>query len=163
MSGWYKNPKPGVLVHGMSDSSEYKVWQGMIRRCYETKHMNFKYYGVRGITVCDRWRNSFASFYEDVGPRPSQKHEIERIDNNGNYTPGNVRWATHREQCINTRRNRFIELNGERLCVTDWAKKAGIAPSALRWRLRKGWSIGDALSIKTTKGANQWFPVINRL
>lgn len=96
--------------HGMSDLTEYQTWKGMKQRCYNPNDPRFERYGDRGITVCDAWKNSFTAFYQDMGPKPSPKHSIDRIDNDGNYEPGNCRWATPSEQMWNTSHNRPIEL-----------------------------------------------------
>jgi hypothetical protein len=88
---------------------EYMCWAAIIARCKNPKHISFRYYGGRGIEVCERWQNSFEAFFHDVGPRPSNKHSIDRIDVNGNYEPGNVRWATSSEQARNRRKNRRLD------------------------------------------------------
>lgn len=95
-------------IHGMSNTPEFAAWRAMIDRCYNKKNKHYKNYGGRGIKVCDRWLESFESFFEDMGPRPSSKHSIDRIDVNGNYCPENCRWATIKEQTINKRTNRFL-------------------------------------------------------
>ena len=91
-------------VHGGTRSREFNTWKGMQRRCYLQSAAGFKNYGGRGIAVCDRWLHSFENFLADMGCKPSPKHSIDRINNDGNYEPGNCRWATAKEQRQNRRR-----------------------------------------------------------
>ena len=88
--------------HGMCETSEYGAWCNIKNRCYNKKNKKYEYYGGRGISVCDRWLNSFTAFFEDMGPKPFPEAQIDRIDNDGNYEPGNCRWATHTENIRNS-------------------------------------------------------------
>lgn len=117
----------------------------MKERCYVTTDKRYGDYGGRGIRVCERWLNSFEKFFADMGERPSQRHTIDRKNNNGNYEPGNCRWATRAEQNRNQRRNVIVEHDGKRLCVAEWAELAGISADVLRNRLNRGWSIEEAM------------------
>lgn len=92
-----------VRVHHMTDTPEHRAWQGMFDRCNNPNSHGYKDWGGRGITICDRWRNSFRDFLADMGPRPSPQHSIDRKDNNGNYEPSNCRWATKAQQSRNSR------------------------------------------------------------
>lgn len=121
----------------------------MHRRCYYTKDQMFRHYGGRGITVCTRW-NSLAAFYADMGDRPSERHSLERIDNDAGYAPKNCRWAKA-EQKRNTRRTRRLTLNGRTMCVSDWARETGIPEPTLRNRLRRKWPIELLLSTATER------------
>jgi hypothetical protein len=126
--------------------SEYALWIQMKARCNNPRHLYYHNYGGRGIQVCERWRKSFKDFYADVGPRPSRKHTLDRINNNGNYEPGNVRWATRTEQNRNRRDNRMMTLNGETYCMAEWAEKLGVDYAILHGRLYQGWSDERALT-----------------
>jgi hypothetical protein len=138
------------VTHGMShngsNAPEYGVWSHIIQRCTNPKNKRFSSYGGRGIAVCPEWRESFAAFFAHVGARPTPKHTLDRFpDKNGNYEPGNVRWATAKEQASNTRRNRFVEWNGQSLTISQWAEKLGINRSLMGWRLSH-WGIPKALA-----------------
>lgn len=128
--------------------SEYTTWYSMIRRCVSPTDWSFPRYGGRGITVCDRWRDSFAAFYADMGPKPTPKHSIDRIDNNGPYSPENCRWATPTEQGRNSRRNRVIEAFGERLCPSAWEEKTGVLAITAQRRVARGVSPEVAVTAK---------------
>jgi hypothetical protein len=132
-------------THGLSKSREYHIWQGMHNRCKNPDCEKYPHYGGRGIRVCERWE-SFAAFIEDVGLSPSPKHEIERVDNNGHYEPGNCRWATHKEQMRNTRRNRLITFRGETLPLVVWSERTGLNVPAITHRLKIGWPVELALT-----------------
>lgn len=136
-------------THGMSETVEYRTWAGIKKRRLNTRCADYPNYGGRGITVCDRWKNSFENFYEDMGPRPHDT-TIDRVDFNGNYCPENCRWATQSEQYANRRRSsRCIEnltYNGQSRTVTEWAVHLGWNNDTIIKRLRRGWSVEDTLS-----------------
>jgi DNA-binding CsgD family transcriptional regulator len=111
-----KNPN---FKHGMSNSPEFSCWHGMKSRCLNKNSKNYHRYGGRGITICERWLNSFENFYEDMGPKPSPNHSIDRKNNNGNYEPSNCRWATAKEQLDNREITVRTKLNGELLTVSE--------------------------------------------
>ena len=124
----------------------YMVWQGMKCRCYNKNHPTYVRYGARGITICDQWRHSFKKFEADIGPRPSRKHTIDRIDNNGNYEPGNCRWSTRYENTRNRSCTRLIEFDGKEMTISEWARHLGIRVHSLFNRFQRGWTIERALT-----------------
>lgn len=128
-------------THNKSKTREYKIWKSMIRRVESKKSISYKNYGGRGIIVCPTWRKDFQYFYDDMGPAPYNT-SIDRIDNNGNYEPGNCRWATRSEQARNYRQNHCITYLGETHPVVVWAEKLNITNcDVLYRRLYKGWSV----------------------
>jgi hypothetical protein len=142
----------------MKTSPEYNTWYRMKKRCYDPKNNRFHLYGARGITVCDRWKDSFENFLLDMGERPSVDFSIDRIDVNGNYEPKNCRWATQKEQQRNRRDNRIISCHGKQQCRSAWAEEVGIDDERIRRRIeRQGWSPEQALSVKPVIGRNQTF------
>lgn len=141
-----ESSRKSLTTHGKSNMPEYEVYITMKKRCYNKKHISYKDYGGRGITVCDKWLNSFTEFLSDMGNRPGKHYSIDRINNNGNYTPTNCRWATKKEQNSNTRRNNWIEYNGEKMILADWARKIKIRQSRLGLLLRKGISFSEIIN-----------------
>jgi hypothetical protein len=123
------------VTHGLSHTPEYETWLNMVYRCTRKEYKIYKNYGGRGIKVCDRWLNSFENFYADMGVKPSQKHSLEREDNDGNYCPENCKWATRDIQNRNHRRNVNITYEGQTMCLTDWAKKLKINYPTLKGRI----------------------------
>jgi hypothetical protein len=132
--GWTRITKSGKR----KTTKEYAAWQAMKGRCHNTEHDEYHRYGGRGIEVCERWRRSFEAFLADVGEAPSRRHTLERRENNGHYEPGNVVWATRKEQARNRRTCKVIEIGGKRQCLSAWAEELGITPNALRHRIRRG-------------------------
>lgn len=125
---------------------EFNTWAKLRRRCNNPKDKAYKLYGGRGIKVCDRWDNSFENFLIDMGRKPSPKHSIDRINNNGHYEPNNCRWATLKEQSRNKRTNIWLTHNEETLLIEDWAAKVKIKADVLRHRYRVGWTPEEILS-----------------
>jgi hypothetical protein len=122
-----------------SETPEYVSWSSMMTRCYNQAHVAYATYGGAEILVCDRW-HSFDAFLADMGPRPSAKHSLDRIDNGRGYEPGNCRWATVKEQQNNRRNNVFIEFRGERKTAAQWAEQFGYHRNLILARLKAGLS-----------------------
>lgn len=131
-------------IHGKSYSREYDAYLQMKRRCYDPSVAKYKIYGARGITVCDSWRESFSNFISDMGPRPTG-YSIDRIDNNGPYSPENCRWATALEQGANTRQNRIITYAGRTLHLGEWARLCEVTTQTLWKRLARGRELSEYL------------------
>lgn len=127
-------------------STEYAIWNGMRARCHNPNNPNFQRYGARGITVCDAWRSDFLMFLNDMGRRPSARHTLDRVDNDGNYTPENCRWATLKDQCRNRRSSRFLTANGETKTQAEWSEISGVSQGTLHSRLKSGWSADRAVT-----------------
>lgn len=132
-------------THGLRRTPEYNAWAGARRRCYSLTDRSYKHYGGRGIEMCKRWRYDFEAFLKDVGLRPSAKHSIDRIDNDGNYEPENCRWATRQEQGRNKRSNRLLTIDGETQPMIVWAKRYALRMDTLWNRLKRGWSFERAV------------------
>lgn len=143
-----------VRTHGYTKTRTYRVWYGLKQRCNNPNAPNYRNYGARGITVCERWQ-TFENFLSDMCECPPGL-TIERIDNNGNYGPENCRWATEIEQHRNTRRNINVTVNGVSRCVAEWACVSGIPRHTIHYRLKKGWSperaIGQPSRAKRANG-----------
>lgn len=134
-----------LRTHGRSKTPTYTTWSSMMQRCYNPSKDKYHYYGGRGIVVCERWHD-FANFYADMGDRPL-RCSLDRIDNEGPYSPENCRWATHVTQDRNRRSNVLAEYQGETLCLTDWATRIGIEYETLRQRIQRyGWSVEKAFN-----------------
>lgn len=136
--------------HGDTDSKLYRRWQTMRRRCYDSNKREYGQYGGRGIQVCDRWCD-FSLFKDDVTSLPHAEepgYTLDRIDNDGNYEPENIRWATRTTQANNRRSNVTITYNGESHTLSEWSRKLGINYYKLRQRLKLGWSIERAFAEK---------------
>lgn len=144
--------KKANTIHGLRNSKTYKAWLRMMSRCYNPLDSSYKNYGGRGITVCPKWKNSMLKFYRYMGERPSGM-SLDRIDNDGNYEPKNVRWATRKQQNNNTRRTRFIKFNGKRMSMKMWGAEVGINCKCIQYRLNHGWTVKEALTTPSFRKA----------
>lgn len=134
-------PKTMVMT-GKSRTPEYTAWIRMRRSCYDTDYKDYERYGARGISVCDEWIQDFQAFLAHVGTRPSKDHSIDRYPNNdGNYEPGNVRWADKTEQARNRRSSKLMTLDGITKSMVEWSEEFGIRYSIMKSRVRHGWSL----------------------
>lgn len=120
---------------------EYKAWSNAKSRCFNENFPGYYNYGGRGITMCLEWRLSFNTFLGDMGPRPSNQHSLDRIDNNGNYEPGNCRWVTRDVQSVNRRVNRHITYRDRTLCISEWSVELGVDRKTLEHRINSGWDV----------------------
>lgn len=136
--------------HGLHRSREYGIWRGMRERCGNPRRPEYPNYGGRGIRVCDRWQE-FAAFYEDMGPCPPG-YSIDRIDNDGNYEPGNCRWASRVEQQRNRSDNALLTIDGVTATLAEWSERSGLRHATLDARLRRGWDPALAISRRPARG-----------
>jgi hypothetical protein len=142
----HRSRRVGDLSTKKEHRKEWISYRGMVERCTNKNASSYKNYGGRGISVCPRWYYSFRCFLKDMGPRPSRHHTLDRIDNNGPYSPENCCWKTHKEQRRNTRANRNITWQGQTRCITDWAKHLGISRGTLNNRLNRSWDLEDVFN-----------------
>ena len=134
-------------LKGGKESPEYRAWSDAKARCFNPRHQHYSRYGGRGIVMCKRWRKSFAAFYKSMGPRPSGM-SFERKNVNGNYTPKNCCWAPHSVQVRNRRTSVWLEHNGHRRVLTDWAREFGVPIHRLYWLVRKkGLTLVEAIPL----------------
>ena len=143
--------------HRKKRAPEYNLWITIYQRCYNPKSSGYYKYGKKGIRVCQRWRDSFPAFLADVGRRPSPDYSLDRFpDRHGNYEPGNVRWATRKEQQINRDVTHQYSYGGFIGTLEEWSKRTGISYTTLDTRIRRGWSLSQAFSI----GKNSHVPLL---
>jgi hypothetical protein len=137
--------------HAILETPEYRALRNAVDRCSNPRHREYHRYGGRGIEVCPEWRADFAAFLANIGPRPSAAHSLDRIDNDGHYEPGNVRWATRREQSNNIRSNHIVRVDGMDKTLAEAIRSSGLKSSTVRARIRNGWSLERALNERERK------------
>lgn len=141
-----------ATTHGKTNTRTHRIWQNMKGRCGNSNLPDFKHYGGRGIKVCERW-GVFENFLADMGECPPNM-SIDRIDTNGNYEPGNCRWATQKEQTRNQRRTVWLTLGRRTVSLPEWAEITGLDPSCLFWRYQKGWAHERILTTPSRRRRN---------
>ncbi len=141
--------KRASTTHGMRHTPEYCSYRHAMERCNNPNDKRYADYGGRGIEF--RF-NSFEEFFAEVGLKPTSKHVIDRIEVDGHYEVGNVKWSTHQESARNTRKNRYLTCNGKTQLLIEWAEELGVNPAAILYRLKAGWDIERALTAPPTKG-----------
>ncbi len=140
----------------------YRIYISMKHRCESPNSTSYERYGERGIYVSPRWL-TFDAFLADMGCQPPGM-ALDRIDNDGPYSPENCRWATRKENARNTRRNHYIEFRGERRCISDWSEITGISKAAILHRIKSGWSVESALTIPANrKTSAQLAPAMKKM
>lgn len=141
-----EHQKASATIHGDSHSRIHNIWSGMRERCYTVTDPHYKWYGERGIFICDEWRNDYQAFKKWALENGYQDDlTIDRVDNDGPYSPENCRWVTSKRQSNNTRRNHFVDVDGERHTLAEWEEISGTQSATIRRRLKLGWKNRDAV------------------
>jgi hypothetical protein len=136
--------RKGSTKHGMHKTSEYSAYYALKSRCYSKSNPEYKNYGARGITVCDRWLESFENFLKDMGRKPFKSYSIDRVDSSKGYSKENCRWASPTTQSNNTRRNRFLVVDGITATMAEHARRLGVSRTLVKSRLYIGWGVDEA-------------------
>lgn len=138
--------KARMTRHGNRYHPMWMRYKAMLDRCYKESNDQYRNYGARGITVCERWVNSFDDYVNDLGFPPSENHTIDRVDNNLGYSPENCRWATKKDQSVNRRVTKIVTVGGVSMSLADWSKSLGLKKSAVYGRIRNGWDVVRAVT-----------------
>lgn len=147
------NPK-GNPTHGLSHTLTYRRWKAMRQRCLDPRAQNYAHYGGAGVTICDRWRDSFSAFLADMGECPPAL-TLDRQDNARGYEPGNCRWATRATQTRNRAMNTLLTHQGRTQLASEWAAELGLPANTLRQRLYLGWTVERALTTPKRRAGRQ--------
>lgn len=140
-------------THRLTNTRLYRIWRGMKKRCFDKNNKDYYNYGGRGISVCNEWKNDFYCFYQwSMNNGYSEELTIDRINANGNYEPTNCRWVTTYVQNRNKNFNVLLTYNGKSQIMSDWSKETGISCGVISRRLKTGWTIEEALTIKPLVG-----------
>lgn len=134
-----------AVKHGMRHTRLYLIWADIKKRCLNKNCKLYSHYGARGITICDRWRDDFATFAADVGPDLGPNFQLGRIDNDRGYEPSNVRWETRTQNMRNRRSTRWVNMDGQKISLAEACERIGVPYGRIHERLRSGWSIDEAL------------------
>lgn len=134
----------------MTGTKEYEFWSAVRGRCEDPNDVSYQWYGAKGIRMYEEWANDIHTFLRDIGPKPSSVHSLDRINNEGHYEPGNVKWSTPREQAQNKSTNVYVTINNETLCVAEWCRKLGVATRMVASRIHRGWKHEDAIMLPIT-------------
>ena len=146
-SGGHSNLQHGDARAG-AETPEWRTWHSIKRRCNKKFAKQYPDYAGRGIKMCKRWESSYEKFLADVGRRPGPEYSLDRINNDGDYKPNNVRWATRKEQARNRRNSFYITLGKSRLTLSEWSERTGLQNTTIRQRLLRGWSVKKALGTR---------------
>jgi hypothetical protein len=139
-----------IKTHGASYTGEYAAWKNMKSRCFNPKYTRYNLYGARGITVHPEWTTNFSDFFLHVGPRP-RGSTLDRIDVNGNYEPGNVRWATRQQQQRNQQKSIYLTSQGETRHLREWAEIIGVSAPSIRLFMKKGRTLDEYIAYRNNK------------
>ena len=142
--------KDNLRIHGRHPKNMYSIWAGMRVRCKNPNHQYWGRYGGRGVSICERW-DDFQLFCDDMGPRPSELHTLDRIDNDGNYEPSNCRWATKKDQNCNRKNSRWLKVRSEVKTLAEWSEISGVSSSTILSRISRGWSHETAIFKPTSE------------
>lgn len=149
------NIKYMATTHGMSYTRIFKIWDGILSRCLNENNVNYFRYGAKGIKVCKRWLK-FKNFYEDMKDGYADNLSIDRIKNNNGYYKNNCRWATKVQQDRNRGTNRFLTINGQTRCISEWSEVSGVNRSTLMIRIRMGWPLEKCIINKSFKPGHKF-------